>query len=578
MKVRAGSVPVLLLTGALLASCSGGGGTARAPGALPVAHASGTATATLKITVPPKTTGASTARKPAYVSPATQSIAITLTPSVGSPQSYNQDLTPGTNPNCTASLISPEICTVTMTLAPGNYTATFATYDGLLDGSSNPTGNVLSQDQSVALTIVAGQANSINVTLAGVPVSVALIPGATSTVTGSQSVGYGLSKCFASQSVSVVGLDADNNYILGPGAPTVSLASSDTTQLAVTPPATSAPNTFTLTRPGIPNGNASITLTAQAAQSGGGQVSTAPIPLTFDGSICGTFTEHAIPTSNSAPALITVGPDGALWFTEGNSGANKIGRITTNGSLTEFAVPTPNADVYGITSGPDGALWFTELLSNKIGRITTGGSFTEYDIPTPSSSSYEITTGPDGALWFAELTGDKIGRITTGGAITEYAVPTTGGEPYGIAAGSDGALWFVEIAGTKIGRITTGGIITEYAIPNPSAGAYGMAAGPDGALWFAELAGNKIGRITTSGTVSEFSLTASSEPQEITAGPDGAVWFNEFSNKIGRIAAGGAVTQYNVPTANSVPYGITTGPDGGLWFTELNANKIGRLQ
>src|SRR5664280_2209661 len=80
-----------------------------------------------------------------------------------------------------------------------------------------------------------------------------------------------------------------------------------------------------------------------------------------------TFTDFQIPTANSQPNQITVGPDGNLWFTE--SGSNQIGRITTAGTITEFPVPTINSGPNGITAGADGNLWFTELSGNKIGRI-----------------------------------------------------------------------------------------------------------------------------------------------------------------------------------------------------------------
>ncbi len=39
-------------------------------------------------------------------------------------------------------------------------------------------------------------------------------------------------------------------------------------------------------------------------------------------------------------------------------------------SVQEFATPTANSAPFGITVGPDGALWFTEFASNRIGRIT----------------------------------------------------------------------------------------------------------------------------------------------------------------------------------------------------------------
>ena len=37
------------------------------------------------------------------------------------------------------------------------------------------------------------------------------------------------------------------------------------------------------------------------------------------------ITEYPLPTPDSAPGGLTVGPDGALWFTEND--ANKIGRL-----------------------------------------------------------------------------------------------------------------------------------------------------------------------------------------------------------------------------------------------------------
>jgi hypothetical protein len=146
-----------------------------------------------------------------------------------------------------------------------------------------------------------------------------------------------------------------------------------------------------------------------------------------------------------------------------------------------------------ITTGPDGALWFTEGIGNKIGRITTAGSFTEYPVPTASSGPWGIAMGPDGALWFTELDAGNIGRITTAGAVTEYPTPTASSGPAIIVVGPDGALWFTEDAANNIGRITTAGLINEYPVPTASSDPRGLILGPDGTLWFTEHDGNKIG-------------------------------------------------------------------------------------
>src|SRR5581483_8988231 len=70
------------------------------------------------------------------------------------------------------------------------------------------------------------------------------------------------------------------------------------------------------------------------------------------------FTSYSIPTAAATPGEITTGPDGNLWFTEGDG--NKIGQITPTGTVKEFTVPTAKSNLGGITTGPDGNLWFTE--------------------------------------------------------------------------------------------------------------------------------------------------------------------------------------------------------------------------
>ena len=85
----------------------------------------------------------------------------------------------------------------------------------------------------------------------------------------------------------------------------------------------------------------------------------------------GQITEYPIPTSDAFAADITVGPDGAIWFTE--SSGNKIGRVTTSGQLTEFPLATPDSLPGPIVAGRDGAIYFAETNTNVITRMTTSG-------------------------------------------------------------------------------------------------------------------------------------------------------------------------------------------------------------
>ena len=294
-------------------------------------------------------------------------------------------------------------------------------------------------------------------------------------------------------------------------------------------------------------------------------------------SAAGTIAEYAIPTADSLPLSMALGPDGNLWFAERDG--NNIGRISPDGTVTEFALPTSGSSPWGVAVGPDGNVWFTERAGNKIGRITMDGAITEFPLPRAGQQPAGITAGPDGNIWFTEHMGNRIGRITMAGVITEWAVPTASSTPARIAAGPDGNMWFTEQSGDRIGRITMAGVIREFRLLSSNRLLGGITAGPDGAMWFTERAGNAIGRIAMDGTITEFAVpTASSNPVNIATGPDGNLWFTEQNaNKIAQITPGGVITEFPVPTPASQPYGITAGPDQGMWFTEAMASAVGRL-
>jgi len=299
-------------------------------------------------------------------------------------------------------------------------------------------------------------------------------------------------------------------------------------------------------------------------------------PVTTTGTL--HITAFPLPPGYGIPNVITVGSDGALWFSV--LGQNKVGRITTGGVLTTFPLPS-GSEAWGITSGPDGALWFTELpfSLNKIGRITTAGVVTEYGGLTAQSAPLGIVAGPDGALWFTESNSSKIGRITTQGTISEFALGSSE-LPSDIVVGPDGALWFTEFTGVGIGRITTSGAITQFPDNILKQGNHeSFALGQDGAFWFTAspvggngYLGGYLGRMTISGTYSEYlvpEVDAINEPRRIVSGSDGALWFliATPTSQIGRMTTAGALTLYPLP-ANTSTYNMVVGPDGALWITE----------
>jgi len=262
-----------------------------------------------------------------------------------------------------------------------------------------------------------------------------------------------------------------------------------------------------------------------------------------------------------------------------------------------FRIPTNNSQPEGITLGPDGNMWFAEAAANQIGRIDPKGKITEFVVPQSGSAPTDIVAGADGALWFTEASGfpEGIGRVTTSGVFTGFAPKCAGGQPCvvggipvnsltptGIAATPDGLIWFTDRGFNSIVKLDPAtGIMTFFVIPStgspPTAGQpTAITLGPDGALWFCEGLTEMIGSMTEAGLFTLFGpVTGPNDPINITTGPDGNLWFvNKFDNIIGRVTPSGGITEFTVPTANAQPQAITAGPDGNLYFTETNIDMI----
>ena len=95
------------------------------------------------------------------------------------------------------------------------------------------------------------------------------------------------------------------------------------------------------------------------------------------------------PTHLSGLSDIAAGPDGGLWYTIPRWPA-EVGRMTLDGHETEYTdsrIHEPSR----ITVGPDSALWF--LDGDSLGRITVSGEITYYRDPGIRGPS-AITRGP----------------------------------------------------------------------------------------------------------------------------------------------------------------------------------------
>jgi virginiamycin B lyase len=149
----------------------------------------------------------------------------------------------------------------------------------------------------------------------------------------------------------------------------------------------------------------------------------------------GVITEFPVPTATSPPNRIAAGSDGALWFTEvmplsttnTSNISDKIGRITTTASFTEYTVPTPNSGTNDITLGPDGALWFTEYSANQIGQVQPTAATGTINITTDNGAATFTITGPatyNGSGLFFTQPNAPVGTYTVHySAVSKYITP-----------------------------------------------------------------------------------------------------------------------------------------------------------
>ena len=276
-----------------------------------------------------------------------------------------------------------------------------------------------------------------------------------------------------------------------------------------------------------------------------------------------------IPTADSEPISIILGPDGNLWFTEQN--ASNVARVTLDGVITEFRTPTFSFPL-DITAVPDGNVWFSEGAVGQVAFITPSGQIEEI-LFSSSGAAGGIVTGSDGNIWFTDLIGNSIWRLELPTrALSSFPVPTPDSFPSDITLGADGNLWFVEGVG-KIGRITPEGVITEFgsdlSLP------FSIATGPDGNVWFTQRFTPEIGKITPAGEFTFYPTPGNAE--EIATGHGNTLIFSEFgSSKIAKITTDGVVTE-SPEIRSSLPTGIAAGPDKSIWFLGFGNDKVYRV-
>lgn len=285
------------------------------------------------------------------------------------------------------------------------------------------------------------------------------------------------------------------------------------------------------------------------------------------------YRPDTLPDGGFADALdLILGPDGNLWLPGPAGIGNHIGRVARDGSLTAFPITGHVSPDTRMTVGSDGAIWFTEWAGagyNAIGRVTTDGAYSETSVGT-RGQPHGIATGSDGAIWYAAFETNKVGRLDPATkAIQEFDIPTDKGRPQVVVADPAGrGVWVSTIQPGRLLLVAQSGQIVQDIATRFEA--TDMVPGPNGLLWLAAGSYDTIGRLNADLSITEF---PAQRPQSIAFDTRGKLWFaladGAAAARIGRLdPADGSVTTFPIGSRFGSPNAVALGSDDQIWFIE----------
>ncbi len=562
---------------AALTACSGHSGGGIVPSANgPGPGATPQAPVAFSIRIPLAGTGV----RAQHVSSATLGVGITTyaqsdgghTTAIGY---FGNDVSP-TSPACTTGPVF-RVCTIQAAAPAGADEMVVATYDQAPNGSGvfANTAKLLDTGK-VDFTVLAGRANSISVTLGGVPAQIAVAidnPNAIFDATLYAGMPY---------NVEVSAQDASGATIIGsdPYAAPIALSTSTgnatftidgAASTLVTKPDSVVTMVDASTSPGLPT----LVATGNGGIIGTANYSVDPIGATT------AFASRTGPTAiASGTASSEVGQPGDLFYADANEELVKFDTLTKAESILGYSGATP------------AALATTAIVQNRFAGVdvsfVTASDGTDVRIGTSDGGPALLGTTVPAASNCAianAATGSRI--LACGDTIDDVDLATsstTAGRTYsGITTGADGRLHYAfrAPAGGGIGSMAPG----DIGGPGPDAvidlagGHHGTAivSCPDAALYFidvddgdgstalGEIAAGSLATHAVSGT-----MTA------LTCGPNDDLYYGTDDGKIYRVALATDVASLVSSNGGAIA-GITLGPDGAIWATDSPFDRILRV-
>lgn len=526
-------IAVLILCAAL-AAC--GGGSKEVPPAPSDAQtpAKTAARAHFTITIPPKSAQAKP-RKPQYVSTNTQSVVITLNSVNGTAFSGPQaetavNLTPS-NPACSGS---PLTCSVAVPAAAGSDSFTVNTYDAPQTSTSpaTPAGNLLSSG-AVAVNVVAGQANSPSTPLVldGIAASVVASFPSDQHISANGTTTY-LIVGSGQFPLTITPLDASGAQIIGPGAPTFTLASGSSAVVVTS----TGPNAYNVQAQQFNVNPVTLTISPTSGTAPSNTLAITTVQelwvANYQGhSVTGyalagvpyQITDDTIPIGGGChPTSVAVDASGNLWVAVSETNSITGFSLGTSPSPTGVAVSTTQSAPINIAFDTHGQLWAATLGGDveafEVVPASAAGQISAYTMPANFDSINQPTAvafDANDELWVANSGNPNVTAYTIpphpipGNTITETSANVPN---YGLTFDSSGNLWISNWNNASVSEYTPGSNTPILGISGLNGGPEGLVFDASGNLWVASSAGG----ITSTGTVVEFAAGAFTSPAVVT--------------------------------------------------------------
>ncbi len=270
-------------------------------------------------------------------------------------------------------------------------------------------------------------------------------------------------------------------------------------------------------------------------------------------------------------------PGGPVYFSAQRSG--HLGILDPKSGKVETVALGRGASPHGVVMGPDGAVWLTDGGQNAIVRVDPRTRQVKtWELP-PDAGYMNLNTATfdgNGVHWFTGQSG-IYGRLDPRTGQMKLFESPKGRGPYGIHHTPDGTVYYASLAGSFVGKINLNGTATVIEPPTRGQGARRVWSDSKGNLWVAEWNSGNLSRYEPqSGKWAQWKAPGDS-PKVYAVYVDEAdkVWASEWSAQV-MLRFDPATQRFESFKSSSSSANVRQihGRKGEVWTPESGADKL----